>query len=343
MPNYYSCRRALSYGTPFIFSLGNRSIGKTFSYTSLCVNNFLKKGTKFVYMRRYDEDLKISGATFLDEMRRKYPDVAFDVKGSGKSGTLYYINNMIAGMTVSLSKGFKYKSMVMSDYDIIFFDEFLNEDGVYLPEEVSKCLNFYQSVARGYGRPIREEVRFIFCGNHVTINNPYFRELKIRDHIKLGTRYCVDPDRAWVVEMTDNQEIASEITKTPFGKMIAKTKYGEMAVKSQFYLDDDTFIQKPKGKSEYYCTLIYNDKAYGVYEYTELGLFFISKKANTNYPVTFSLTTKDHKPNYLLMFKQRNNPVFTMLKYAYEIAMLRFDSDESKFMFMDFMTHANAY
>lgn len=337
---YYSCTQALSYGTPFVFSLGNRSIGKTFSYTSYVINRYKRSGRKFLYMRRYDDDLRLVVPSFFDNISKKYVDTALSIDGSGKSGTLFKINGDTAGMAVSLSKAIKYKSVNLSEFDTIMYDEFLPEDGRYLSDEVSLALNFYQSVARGFNQPIRPDVKFIFIANNVTVNNPYFIELKIRDQLSLGTRYCVSPDRGWVVEFTNNEGVADAIMQTPFGKMIAKTKYGEYSLKSQFYLDDYTFITKPTGASRYYCNLSHNGKLFAVYEYVDEGLFFISRKVDKTFSITFSLTTDDHKPNYLLIYKNRQNPMFAMLKFAYENALLRFDCADSKIMFLDFMQYS---
>lgn len=335
---YYSPTQALSYNTPFIFSMGSRSIGKTFGWTDYAVRRFLKKKRKFMYMRRYDEDLKLTAPGLFNNVCHNHQDVIMQVDGNGKSATPLKIGGELAGMTVALSKAYKYKSVNLSDYDTIFFDEFLPEDGKYLSDEVGMVLNFYQTVARGYNQPIRPEVKFVFVANNVTLNNPYFRELKIREKIVLGQRYLVDSDRAWVVEMTDNKEITNEILTTPFGKMIAKTRYGDYALHAQFYLDDDTFIQKPTGKSTYICTLVYKDKMYGVYEYEEMGVYYVSTKAMKNSKTVFAITTKDHSPNYLLLYRNRLNPIFTLLKFAYENALLRFDCGESKFMFLEFMS-----
>lgn len=337
---YYTPKKALSYNTPFIFTLSNRGIGKTFAHASRVFNKFISERRKFIYMRRYDDDLKKTAPEFFDSIAKKYTDHHFSLEGSGKSGSTYYIDDMPAGITVALSAAPKYKSAPFDDYDTIFFDEFLPEDGKYLPTEVQNALNFYQSVARGFNRPIRTEVKFIFAANNVTLNNPYFRELKIRDVMTCQSKYTVDPDRAWVVEVINNEEIAEEIARTPFGKMISKTKYGEYALKSRFLLDDATFIQKPTGASKYYCTLVWKDRYYGVYEYTDQGLFYVSRKADKKFPVCFSLTTADHKPNYIMLYRNNYNPVFRVMKYAYDNAILRFDSDDSKYMFIEFMSYA---
>lgn len=337
---FYSPTKALSYGTPWIFSLGNRSIGKTFGWTCKLINSFLQKGEKFIYMRRFDDDLKLVAPSFFDNIQFKYPTTEFEVDGNGKSGTAMLIDKQVAGITVSLSKVTKFKSVGFADFKYILFDEFLPEDGRYLPNEVELALNFYQSVARGYGKAIRPDVKFIFIANNVTMYNPYFIDLHILENVGTETHYSVDKDRAWVVEFTQNKEIAKEIASTAFGKMIAKTRYGDYALKSEFYLDSPEFIEKPSGINSYYCTLASHGKKYGVYEYTDEGLFYISKKVDPNYPHVFSLTTADHKANTLLMHKSLSDPLCQLLKFAFDNACIRFQDGECKNMFLEFMAYS---
>lgn len=338
---FYSGKKVLSYGTPWIFSLGNRSIGKTFYWTCRCINYFKKTGRKFLYVRRYDDDLKLVGTKFFDAVRFKFPHDELGIQGNanGKTGTVFTCNGEPCGMTLALSVALKAKSISLVDYDIILFDEFLPENGRYLPNEVEMALNLYQTVARGNGKVIREDCRFVFIANNVTLNNPYFKELHIREMIKPGTHYVVDPDRAWVVELTNNAVIANEIALTAFGKMIAKTKYGEYALKSQFYMDNTTFIEKPTGNSRYYCTLVWKGREYGVFEYPDAGLMQISKNVDKSCKLIFSLSTADHRPNYMLMFKARQNPVYSYLRFCYNMACVRFDNDDCKMMFLEMMEY----
>ena len=335
---FYSGKKVLSYGTPFIFSLGNRSIGKTFYWTKRCINIFLQTGKKFLYLRRYGDDLKLVADKFWDNVLYQYDGVRFDTSGKG-TNCEYFINGRLAGKAVALTGVSKLKGISLADYDTIFFDEFLNENNDYLPDEVGSAMNLYQTVARGYGKVIREDVRFIFVANHVTMMNPYFRELHILEHLQVNTNYCKDPDGAWVVEMTHNATIANEIAATPFGKMISKTKYGDYALKGSFYLDDDTFIQRPHGLSSYYCTLVWEGKSYGVFEYSEDGLIYICKKYDKTCNKVFALTTTDHKPNYMLLYKASTSPIFAFLKYCYDNALLRFENLECKNMFLEFMKY----
>lgn len=339
MSKFYNNTKALSYNTPFIYSLGTRSIGKTFCWTEYVIKKWREQRKKFLIVRRYKEDLKRIAPKFFDNNMFLHKDLTFKAEGfSSAEGGKFFINGEQCGTAIALTEANRIKGVSMSDYDTIWFDEFLNEDDDYLKDELGKCFSLYQSVARGYGKAFRPEIKFIFTANHVTFNNPYFRDLHIREQYRTGSKYTVDKDRAWLLEMTDSPEITDEIAKTPFGKMIAKTKYGEYALKAKFYLDDPTFIEKPKGKSDYICSLSWENKLFGVYEYLDEGLLFISQSFDKNCKTAFALTTKDHKPNYTMLYRASTNPVYQYMRFAYDNALLRFQDDECKYMFMEFMS-----
>ena len=85
MNKFYNGKRVLSFGTPFIFSLGNRSIGKTFYWTTRCIKKYLKSGEQFIYVRRYDNDLKRVAPSFFENVSFKFPDVSLrELKVAGE-------------------------------------------------------------------------------------------------------------------------------------------------------------------------------------------------------------------------------------------------------------------
>ena len=306
------------------------------------LQNFKDRGEQFIYMRRYNQDLKKVAGTAFNEVLNTAPtlqDMDFTMDGKGSEGTRYYIDGRLAGITVPLSGALRYKSMSLPSVTTILFDEFIPEDNVYLPTEVGNALSFYQTIARGNGLAIRQNCRFVFLANTVTMNNPYFRELHIREKVNPMAKFTVDPDRAWVVEISHNEQIADEIASTPFGKMISKTKYGDFALKNQFYLDDETFIQKPTGRSRYYCTLKWMSGDYGVYEYYDEGLIYISHKVDKGCQKVLALTTTDHAPNLLLLYKNRGTPIIQYFKHAFDNALVRFDNADCKYMFLEFMQY----
>ena len=52
MSKYYSHVKAMSYNTPYIFTLGTRSIGKTFDYTEYCIDKYIKNKRKLKVLQK---------------------------------------------------------------------------------------------------------------------------------------------------------------------------------------------------------------------------------------------------------------------------------------------------
>lgn len=55
---YWDINKSLSYNALFNFIIGARGVGKSYGAKKLAIQNFLKKGKQFVYVRRYKEELK---------------------------------------------------------------------------------------------------------------------------------------------------------------------------------------------------------------------------------------------------------------------------------------------
>lgn len=333
---YYSCERILSYNRIFNFVMGNRSAGKSFSFKKHCINKFLKQGKQFIYVRRRDTDIQSTAPTYFDDIAFMYPDHTFRYKGG-----VFYIDDQIAGYAIAVSLFLKYKSVAFPEVDTIVFDEFISEDRSYLGGkdnpfmEPELCLNFYQSVARGFNRPVREEVRFIFISNTVSLVNPYFTYFNIDKMLKEDTRF-IKTD-SWVLEICTMREIQEEIAKTQLGKLIAGTKYGSYAIDNKFYLDSNEFIEVAPAHCFYQCTIKYANNSYGLWEDKTNGIFYLNEKVDGFCKVIYSLDTNSHNERSLLISRSGN--VFKNLRFAFENGLVRFSSQRAKMCLMQFLNY----
>ena len=50
---YYDFSKLVSYNALLSFVIGERGVGKTFGAKKFVINDFLKNGNQFVYLRRY--------------------------------------------------------------------------------------------------------------------------------------------------------------------------------------------------------------------------------------------------------------------------------------------------
>ena len=224
LEQYYNGSQVLSYGTSFIFVLGNRSGGKSFFWKEYATKRFIKFGEKFIYIRRYKNDLKKVAKNFFKDIAFKFPDHKLEYKNGE-----YYIDDKQAGIKLALNEGEQNKSNSLSEYCTIIFDEFLNRRERYIggrngKEEVEACLDLYLTVARGNGEFIRDNVRFIFIANALSTVNPYFLFFGIDRLIQKNTKFLRQPKKSgWVVEIYKNQNAADAIRNSNFGDLIQGT------------------------------------------------------------------------------------------------------------------------
>lgn len=327
---YYNGDKILNNPQPFNFLLGNRGTGKSFYWKRYLVRKFLKDRKQFIYVRRYKSDLEKVIPTLFDDIMPKFKDIAIEVKG-----TTVEINGELAGYCISVSEFIKYKSTSFQEVDTIMFDEFLPEDGRYIGGkdkitlEPELCLNFYQSVARGYNRPIRDDVLFIFISNSVTINNPYFYYFKIDKLLNYDTKFL--KGSGFNVEINRNVSIATEIENSKFGDLIKGSKYSEYALGNEFYLDTKDFIEDVDGNKRYLFTFIYETMKFGLWKNNN-GMYYLTDKVDINCKNIYTLSSKDHQDGAILINKL-NTYIFKQLRSAYAYGMIRFSNQRCKNFF----------
>lgn len=324
---YYNGNTLLGYNEPFMFCIGNRSTGKSFFYKSFCVKRFLNHNEKFIYLRRYDNELnKIK--TFFSDIAFKFPDVSFSVKGRS-----FYINDKLCGYAIPLSLAYKVKSVSFNDVGTIMYDEFLPENNRYIPDEFSMALNLYQSVARGGGKVIRDDVRFIFIGNHVSLLNPYFEGLGAR--IYDNSKYIRGD--GYVIEIFNNEEVSEIIKNSKVGRILFNNEYGNYALNGKFIDDNNQFIKRTPRNSKYLLTIKYDG-----YECSLLRCengYHISNKIDKDFPYRYAFSNSDHSLNYTLINRYNKSSLMESIRVAYSLGELSFSDKKCKKVFLDIMKY----
>lgn len=163
---WYDINKTLSYNCLFNFVVGQRGVGKTYAAKKKAIKNYINKGEQFVYLRRYDTEIKASQMEkFFDDILCEFTDHSFGYV-SGK----FYIDEHVAGYAISLSRAAQYKSVPFPDVTLIIFDEFIIDRGLirYLPNEVITFSEMYSTIAR------LRDVIVLFLSNAITFTNPYF-------------------------------------------------------------------------------------------------------------------------------------------------------------------------
>jgi hypothetical protein len=333
---WYTPNKQLTYNRIFNFVVGIRGGGKTFNSLKHCIEKFLKDGSEFIYLRRRVVDLddscngsKGSGDLFSDIRAKGYfPEHDLKVVADKSGGYNFYCGDKVMGYGKALSTANSRRSTSKPNVKRILFDEFLIDDTVgtnqkYLNNghEMFAFNNFYETIARGRDIPV------MFIGNAFSMVNPYFLELGIRiSNIENNKIY---KGKSWTVLFWKDEEFLAEREKTQFYQATKDSKFNEHAFGNTFYLDRKDFIKKRPVDTEHQFSLVYLDKAYGVWVDWEKGAYYVSSKgANTSREKTISMSLSDNKPNNVSIRRYRNMPFIKAFRMASENNSVFYDSQE---------------
>lgn len=303
---YYNGQKLLSLkdknkNTPEIFiSTSNRSAGKTTFFGKYVMDNFMKKGDKFILLYRYAYELNdVADKFFTDIHNLFYPDYIMTQKMREKDtfaelsiqkiGT----DNVIpCGYAIPINKADNIKkcSHLLSDATVILFDEFQPESGQYCANEISKFQSIHTSLARGNGEQVKY-LPVIMISNFVSLLNPYYSALHIAERLQSNTNYLRGD--GWVLEQGYN-DTASQAQKTSaFNRAFGDTSYNKFSSEVFYLNDNNTFVKKMTGKSQYLFTLRYEETYFGVRYFSDTGIIYVNRSPDMTHNRRFAVSVDD--------------------------------------------------
>lgn len=245
---YYNSHDLQTYDRLHNMIMGVRGHGKTYNFTNKCIKLGLQeKDISFVVLVRYKEDINYIKDDWWSIVEHLYPEYMF----FSKRNIIYAKNTLETfpiGEFVALKEYMRAKRKPRPKVKIIFFDEFLNEENDYLPNEIKAYLSICDSVIRN-----REDVRCYLVSNNISVINPYFNYFGIKQFGKRFTRGLHDS----LLEFTDSNEFVAYRKTTKFGSSIDGTEYGDYAMVGKMLLDDMTNVSKlPDGQCHHQFNIV---------------------------------------------------------------------------------------
>ena len=323
----------------------NRTGGKTTYFNRLAINRFLKNGTKFALLYRYNYELADVGEKFFKDINKLFfPNYVLTAQNRARGiyAELFlkkkgeYIDDEdddkyigeSCGYAITLNSADKIKtySHMFSDVEMIIFDEFQSETNRYCQEEIKKFLSVHTSIARGQGKQVRH-VPVYMLGNQVSIINPYYVELGITSRLTEEVNFLRGDGFVLENGFIDTANQAQKLSG--LNRAFANNEYVAYASENIYLNDNLAFIERPTDTlSKYLATIKYEGKEYGIREYKNLGYLYCDDKPDITYPYKISVTTDDHNINYVML--QRNNMFISQLRYYFEHGAFRFKDLKSK-------------
>ena len=324
MNKYYDISKLLSYNKILNFVIGQRGGGKTFCAKKWCINDFLKKGHEFIWVRRYKTEIKNLKQNFFNDIisANLFPTVEFAIKGDK-----IYINHKLAGQLVALSSFQNIKSSSFPNVTKIIFDEFIPENGRYLDkvEEPEAFTNLMDTIIRD-----RDNCRAVLIANNIQCTNKYFDYFQVRgNQLQQFTVYD-----SIVIEFYSNETYANERLKTKFGQLINGTNYGDFSLHNQSLKDNELFISERPKNTRFCYAFLWKGFYFGIWKDVKNDVLYLSQKYDES-GLIFTLTTDDHQPKMLYLKSFKNTSYVKMLKYAYSVGSLYFENQMIKRYFLD--------
>lgn len=315
---WYDINQTLSYNCLFNFIVGQRGVGKTYACKRKAIKNFLNKGDQFVYLRRYDTELKAGQLeNFFSDIQCEFPDTEFAYQ-SGK----FYIDDHVAGYAIPLSKSAQYKSVPFPQVSMIIFDEFIIDQGLirYLPNEVITFNEMYSTIAR------LRDVIVMFLSNAITFTNPYFLffDLKLQQGQSIVRKGDI------LLQLVDNIDYQQKASSTRFGKIIAGTDYGRYAIQNEFLRDTNEFIEKIPAPGTALFLLNVKDERFCVYSVIGSNNWYVSEALDKTCKRNISMDLESHNQNTIMKGDKSAILWIEELRQKFFRAELRFTTMKAK-------------
>ena len=343
--DFVSLTKILSYGKPWMFLTGSRSVGKSTAIAIFDIIDYVKNGKKFIYTRRTKDETLLTCSTFFSnavEIINRKTDIKIK-KFYYEAGRYFIIlegkeEAEECGMIIPLSQEQKYKSSNLSDFCNLVYDEFIASDpSMYLgskdypDREYNSLISLYQTIDRGIDRPFRNETRFFFAANTTTIYNPIFLKLGISDYIEDHSKFISPKKSLWVLNQIPDVK-ATEAIKDSFAYMLSDDFNRKYAYENKGRDTEDFIKRPPKQSNIYHCTLAYKGSRYGVYSDFDRCDYYIDAERDGHKVI--SLDAESHRQDDLIMVTSWTEiPIMQSLLMRFKRGKLFFGNGRIKSVF----------
>ena len=176
----------------YLVLLGERSNGKSYASKNLVLQECFENDKKFIYLRRYDLDVKDSlcvnyfndcptesitnkDYSCIDVYRKQIYLSNIDENGKVK-------RDKVIGYCHALSASEHYKSLAFPDVDYIIYEEMVSAANRYIYNETQALLQYVSTIFRNH------KGKVILIGNTISRLCPYYNDFNLNiEREKLGS------------------------------------------------------------------------------------------------------------------------------------------------------------
>ena len=282
---YFNWGKVLSYQAPITMVVGARGLGKTYGLRKACIDEFLKKGLRFVEVSRFRSEQKAVSKGYFARVSQEFPGMEFEVRGSegfvcrgtNEKGKKQWEKLCFF---VSLTELQTAKKRTFDGVHRIIFDEAVIDRADryhrYLPSEWELLAGLVDSVSRERAESVVHPQLFLL-GNAVDLANPYFQQIGLMEAPQTGFTWFWKKLFLLVVPEASAYSQAKE-TKTLAGRMLAGTAAGQAANWNQFNQEFEGVIAPKPSSARFEVGLRWKDEEFGLWFDDHEGRYYVTSK-----------------------------------------------------------------
>lgn len=321
---FYNYDKLFSYSEAIMyFVLGERGVGKSYGAIVRAVKNFLKDGSQFVYLRRYNTELDTAVPKFFDALieNDEFEGVELKVIKS-RNMSKFLVDGEVAGYAIALSTANILKSTSFSRVSLIIFDEFIIDKGSYhyLRNECEQMLDIIETIGR------LRDIKILFLGNSISQSNPYFNYFDLS--LPYDNQFKTFRDGLIVVNYIKNMKYREVKKASKFGRLIEGTDYAKYAIDNEFLRDNNNFIEKRNEDAINWNVVILYGRKYGIWIGKKTHRIYVESNYNPLNRMVYSTDEYSHSEDTLVLSAKRD--WFKIVVENYKIGNVRFESQRCK-------------
>ena len=253
---YVNIRGILASGYPFIFCVGGRGVGKTYTALKTCTED----RRTFMLMRRTQSQCDLISKPEFSVFKPLNQDLSWDIRPERISkynssfvrydtGEPYIVGYSCALSTLSNMRGFD-----ASNIEALIYDEFIPEPHErLLKNEAPALFNAYETMNRNRELKGKPPIQLLCLANANDITNPVFEYLNlisVADKMqKRGSEVWTDDKRGIMLVMLSRSPISKAKSNTALYKLTQGTDFSNMSLNNDFNVSRTNI--KPRPLQEY--------------------------------------------------------------------------------------------
>ena len=253
---YVNIKGILETGYPFIFCVGGRGVGKTYTALKTCTED----RRTFMLMRRTQTQCDLISKPEFSAFKPLNADLGWNIYPEKISkynaafvreedGEKHIVCYTCALSTLSNMRGFD-----ASDIELIVYDEFIPEPHERpMKNEPQAILNAYETMNRNRELKGRKPIQLLGLANANDISNPLFEYLnliRVADRMqKHKSELWTDDKRGIMIVMLSRSRISDAKRNTALYKLTEGTDFSNMSLNNDFNVSCTNI--KPRPLQEY--------------------------------------------------------------------------------------------